>query len=114
VHGLEHLIVQVLHPQAQAVEAQLGQHPQAGSVHRAGIDLDRVIAARRQGEVASQHRQQLPQFVIGQEGRRAAAQVQLGDGLAGAKLPGRQLHLAFQAAQVVGRPLVLPGDDLVA
>jgi hypothetical protein len=80
----------------------------------ARVDLDRALGARGDGEIAPQHRHQLAQFVVRQEGRRAAAQVQLAHRLAGAQHLGVQFHLAAQVAQVGRGALVVLGDDLVA
>jgi hypothetical protein len=46
VHGLLHCRVEILHAETQAIEAQLSQIGQAGRIHGAGVDLDRVLTAR--------------------------------------------------------------------
>ena len=114
VHRLLHDGVEILHAERQAVEAQLRQVAQPLGRHGARVDLDGVFAPRHQAEVAPQHGHQLAQLVVAEEGGRAAAQVQLADGLAGADARHVQVHLAAQVAQVGRAAVVVLGDDLVA
>ena len=114
VHCLLHHGVKVLHAKAQPVKAQFGQRSQPPGVNGARIDFNRVFAAGRKREAAPEHGHQLAQFVVAQEGGRAAAQVQLADDLANAQVRGVQIHLPAQVAQVGFTALVVLGDDLVA
>ena len=114
VHGDLHLFVEVLHAEAQAVEAQLLEHGQAFDADGARIDLDGVFAARLQLEMLAQQGHQRAQLIVREEGGRAAAQVQLADGLALAAMGRVQGHLARQVVQVDGSAIVVARHDLVA
>jgi len=113
VHGFLHLGIKILHPETQAVETEVGQGAKAGGIDRPRINLDRVFATRRKDKAAPQHRHQLAQFIVGQEGGRSAAQVQLGHCLSRAKLRCVQVDLTTQITQVTCCAAVVLGDDLV-
>ena len=114
VHRLLHGGVEILHAEAEAVEAEPGQRLQPGFVDGAGIDLDRVFTAGHQAEVAPQHGHQFGQFLVVEEGGRAAPQMQLADRSAPAQVPDVQVDLAAQQLQVGCTALMVLGDDLVA
>jgi hypothetical protein len=114
VHGDLHLLVKVLHAEAQAVEAQFPEHGQALCGDGARVDLDRIFAARFHAEMLAQQGHQRAQLVVGEEGGRAAPQVQLADGLALAAMGRMQGHLACQVVQVDGGAIVVARHDLVA
>ncbi len=116
VHRLLHGGVEILDAEAQAVEAQSRPGVARRSrVDGARVDLDRILAVRRQREGAAQHGHQRPQ-ARRRPGRSACRR----PGAAGA--PPRR----GRAAPPAGRPrapgsagtrarlLVVPGDDLVA
>ncbi|MNX08590.1 hypothetical protein D3C86_382930 [compost metagenome] len=114
VHGLLHGGVEVLHAEAQAVEAERGQRREALRIDRARIDLDRLLAARHEGERAAQQGHQFAQFFVVEKGRRAAAQVQLADGRTGPELRDLQRHFACEVVEVLPPALAVLRHDLVA
>ena len=114
VHGLLDGRVEVLHAKAQSVEAQRREAGQPIGRDRARIDLDRTLGPGREVETVAQHAHQAREFSVGQEGRRAATQVKLGQRLATAQHGKLQPELALQRIEIFGGPPVLAGDDLVA
>src|SRR5690606_20552510 len=82
--------------------------------HGARIDLDRVLAGIGELEVLAQRGDQLRQLVIGHEGRRAAAEVQVTHRLPAPGALGDQPDLALQRGQVGNRALDVLRADLVA
>ena len=111
-----HRLVEVLHAEAQAIEAQCAQLMDLHGRNGTRIDFqgEFVIITVVQVEGRAQRVHQVFELLAGQVGRRAAAQVQLGQ-LAGF-VEQRRLHgdLALEVFQVLYRPLGLVGDDLVA
>jgi hypothetical protein len=65
-------------------------------------------------EVLADRRHQLAHLVVRQEGRRAAAPVQLHHLAAALQAAGLQLHFFAEVFQVLGRAAMVLGDDLVA
>ena len=114
MHGLLHGRLEVLHAEAQPVEPQPGKNVKPVVVHRAGVDLDRVLASGRELEAAPQHGHELAELVVAEECGRSAAEMQLAHGLALPQLGRVQVHLARKIAQVLGRTVLVLGDDLVA
>ncbi len=116
VDGGLHSGIEILHPEADPVEALAPQRGDTGRVHCARIDLDRIFAAGVIGkaEVRAQVVHQFIHLRVRQIGRRAAAQVQLFDLLGAAQQ--RRLHadLALEVAKVDSRLVALLRDDLVA
>src|SRR5690606_33374660 len=114
IDGLLDLAVEVLHADAHAVEAEFGQHRHRFRIDLARVDLDRVFAVRRQGEMAAYAGHQFAHLRMREEGRRAAAPVQLHDFVRALQL--RRLHGDFLAdiLDVLVRVRLVLGDDLVA
>ena len=111
-----HLLVEILHAEAQAVEALRAQLGDALAADGARVDFDGKLVGVTlvEVEVLAQAAHHLAELLAGQVGRRAAAQVQLGE-LARAVEQGR-LHgdLALEVLQVLHGAVGLLGDDLVA
>ena len=77
VHRLLHLGVEVLNPEAEAVEAERAEVGQSFGRHGARVDLDRDLGVRRQAERRAQRGHHPRELGVGEEGRRAAAEVEL-------------------------------------
>jgi len=114
VDRLLHVRVEVLHAEAQPVEAHPGQPFEPGGVDSPRIDLDRLLPLRRERELPPEHRQQPPQALVVKEGRRSASQVQLADHRPPAQFGDLQRHFALQVVEVFDRPMLVAGNDLVA
>jgi hypothetical protein len=80
----------------------------------ARIDLDRHLGRGREPEGAAQHRHQAGELVVGQEGGRAAAEVDLRDGLPVPEFAHVQIDLALERLEVRLRPVMVTRDHLVA
>ncbi len=109
-----HLGIEVLHAEADAIEAQLREQRHPFVVDAARIDLDRMLAVRPQIEVPVQRAHDLPHFGGIEEGRRTAAPVRLHHGPALAQAGCHQRHLARQIADIARTAAVIARDDLVA
>jgi hypothetical protein len=81
---------------------------------KSATDFDRILAAVEQAEVLPGRRHQLAHLVVREEGRRAAAPVQLDDVVRAVEVLALQVELLGQVLQVLGRAPVILGDDLVA
>ena len=114
MHGLLHGGVEVLHAEGQPVEAQRLQMRQPRRVDRARVDLDRQLGPGQQAEAPAQRRHHRSEFFVGQEGGRAAAQMQLRHRRMPAQRRGHEVHLDLQCGQIGQGALVVAGDDLVA
>ena len=116
VHRLLHLGIEILDTQRQPVEAHLRQPRNRVLVDAAGIDLYGVLAllAMVQAEVTEQPVHHLAELPLVQEGRRAAAEMQLVDPPAGIEQLSLQAHLLDQVLHVGISAVLVPGDDLVA
>ncbi len=114
VDGLLHVGVEVLDADAHAVEAQLGEQRDGGLITLRGSTSMEYFAIRDQREVLAHDAHQLAQLVVGQEGRRAAAQVQLQDFPRAIEAGHLEIHFLFKVSQVLCRAAVILGDDLVA
>jgi hypothetical protein len=106
--------IEVLDAHRHAVEPQRGQERDGRGVDLARIDLDRDLGARIDREPRAQRPHQRRHLVPGQEGRRAAAPVQLLDVARALQQVGDGLDLAADVADVFGRAAVILGDHLVA
>ena len=108
--------VEVLHTQADTVEAQFAEQAHGRPVGLARVDLDAVVAGVivQQVEVLAQGRHQLAQFHMAEEGWGATAEVQLLDHLFRVEVAGDQLDFLLQALQVRRGAGAVLGDDLVA
>ena len=114
VHRGLHVGVEVLHAEADAVEADLGQVAQPLPGGGARVDLDRDLALRQDAERPAHQTHELCEFLVGKEGGRAAAQVQLRKPLPAPQFLHVQFDLARQQFQVARGAVVVLGDDLVA
>ena len=77
VHGLLHVGIQILDTKAHAVEAKLSQLLNLILRAAAGIHFDRELPAFLQREAGADDRHHAFQLFIREEGRRAAAEMQL-------------------------------------
>ncbi len=111
-----HIRVEVLQADTDPVEAQFAEQAHGRPVGLPRVDLDAVVAGIvvQQVEVPTQAAHQLAQFVMTEEGRRPAAEVQLLDFLVRVQVAGHQLDFLLQALQVGLGPATVLGDDLVA
>ncbi len=116
VDGALHGRVQVLHAEADTIEAQLTQQAHGRPVRLARVDFDAIVAGIviEQAEVLAQRGHQLTQLYVAQEGWGAAAKVQLLHTLPAVHVASHQLDFLFQALQVGGSACPVLGDDLVA
>ena len=117
LHTMNRLLdrrIEVLHAKTEPVEPQSRQCLQSLIGHRAGIHLDGVFPPGHQREIAAQHGHEVFQLGVREEGGCAAPQVKLGHGMALAEVLDLKLDLAAEIAKVLGRPLVVLGDHLVA
>lgn len=106
-------MVEILHPHAHAVEAQLGEQFHRIEIHLARIDLDRILTIGHQRETRAHRLHQLPHLVVRQKGGRAPAKVQLGHLPAATQMARLQANFLVKIFQVFGRTPVILGDDLV-
>ena len=114
VDGLLHLGVEILDPDRDPVEAEVAEEGDGVGVDLARIDLDRDLGVRRDVERAAQHAHEVGHLVAGEEGRRAAAPVQLLDGGSPLDHAADDADLAADVPDVLGAAAVVLGDDLVA
>ena len=114
VDRLLHLRIEVLDAERDAVEAERLQVRQALARDGAGIDLDRVLAARQQRHAPAQHVHQRCQLRIVEERRRAATEVQLRHHRHLTERLADQIQLLLQRLQVGPDTTVVARDDLVA
>ncbi|MNS94229.1 hypothetical protein D3C72_1284410 [compost metagenome] len=114
VHRLLYRRIEILDADAHAVETETAQVQHGVAANLARVDLDGKLAFRQQFEVAVDDAHHPVQLRIGEEGRCAAAEMQLDHLLATAEFFRHQRDFLFQVVEVgVGAALVL-GDDLVA
>ncbi len=111
-----HLGIEILHAQAQPIEALPAQHRHPRRADRARIDLDRILPFRvgREVEPLAQARQQSVHLGVSQVSWRAAAEMQLRQFVpAGEQAP---LHgdLALQVSEVLDSLGMVVRDQLVA
>jgi hypothetical protein len=114
IDGDLHFRRKILDADAHAVEAQFAEEADVVAVDLARIDLDRILAAGQQAKMLADDFHQPLHLVVAEEGRRAAAEMQL-DHVAAA-FQRRLLHGNFlaQVLDVLGGAAVILGDDLVA
>ena len=99
---------------AHAVEAELAKQFNGRHIDLARVDLDRILAAVEQAKMFARRGHQLPHFVMREEGRRAAAPVQLDHVMVAIQVLALQRQLLRQIFQILGGAPVILGDDLVA
>ncbi len=116
VDRLLHLLVEILHAETQAVEALGAQLGDAFAADGARVDFDGELVgiALVEIEMLAQAVHHLAQLLAGQVGRRAAAQMQLGELARPVEQRRLQGDLALEILQVLHGAVGLLGDDLVA
>ena len=77
IHRALHLGIEILDTQADAVEACFAEQRDGFIADLARIDLYGIFAVLHQLEMLADRRHHLADLVIAEEGRRAAAKVQL-------------------------------------
>ena len=114
VHGLLDVGVEVLDAEGHAVEAQIVQVLDLVGVAGARVNLDRELAALGEREALRERLHHERELVVREEGRRAAAEVELLE-LGGAR-DGLLHEVGFAAdhLDVLGAAGVVARDDLVA
>ena len=113
IHRHLHQRIEILNPQAHAVKAQIGQQMGALRVDRTRINFNGILALGQELEAAAQNAHQPRHFFIGQEGRRAAAPMQLGDGAGSGQFGHLHVDFAFQVIQITRGFIVILGNDFV-
>ena len=116
VHRLLHRGLEILHAHAQTIEAETAQHRQRLRTDLARVHLDAVftLVVITQAEMLTRDVHQLPHFIMTDEGRRAAAPVQLLHRARAVEQFRLQGDLAMQPPQIRRGALAVLGDDLVA
>ncbi len=116
VNGFLHLLIEILYPQADAVEAQAFQQTQLIRVDGAGIDLDGILTALgiHQMKMASDFEPELGQLRIAEIGGRTAAPMHLIHRAPGIKISGLHADFLDQGIQVTAFLLIALGNDLIA
>ncbi len=116
IDGLLHVRIKILYAHAHAVETQAAQVRDPGGSHTARVDFDGELAAVVicQMEVAPGLCHQFLHLGIRDIGGGAAAPVQLAHRAARVHMLRLQRDFAVQHLQVVGCPLPVRSDDLVA
>ena len=103
--GLLHVRLEILHAEAQAVEAHASQPFEPPAVDGPWINLDGLLAFGAQRECVTEYRQQPLQALVVEEGRRPPAQMQLTDDRTATELRHLQGHLARQVVDISCRLL---------
>jgi len=116
VDGFLHVGVEILHAQADAVEALRAQRKHAFARHRARVDLDRIFAVFIGGELEmlAQMQHQLIHLLFAQVSGRAAAEMQLFDLVHAGKQLALHGDFLLQVAEVGSRLAAVFRDDFVA
>ena len=116
IDGALYLRVEILNTDADPIEAQFAKQAHGRPVGFPGINLDAVVTGVvvEQVEMLAQVRHQLAQFVMTEECRGAAAQMQLFDLLPRVEVAGNHLDFLLQTLQVGQGPPSILGNDLVA
>ena len=114
VDGCLHFRVEVLNADAHAVEAEFAQFEDGLAADFARVDFDGVFAVGNELEVFADHFEDTFELVVAQEGRRAAAEVELRKLVSSAQMRCQQLHFFFQILDIgIGTAFVF-GNDFVA
>jgi hypothetical protein len=109
------LRIEVLHAEAQAAKAEPVERVDVVVARDAGIDLAGELGVGGEARFFEQARDEPLELVGRQERRRAATQVQLGDGHVGApEAPQDEVPLGQHAADIRCGDLVLSRDARVA
>lgn len=114
VDGCLHFRVEVLNADAHAVETEFTQFEDGIAADFARVDFDGVFAVGNQLEVFADHVEDAFELVVAQEGRRAAAEVELRELVSSAQMRCQQVHFFFQILDIgIGTAFVF-GNDFVA
>jgi hypothetical protein len=116
IHRALHAIIEVLDPEAESIEAQRGESGQCVRAHRARIGLDRVFTLTGfiEREMPAEMLDHLAQLLEREEGRCAAAKVQLLDRTATIEERSLEIDLALQPLKIFDPVSRIAGNDLVA
>ncbi|MNS91997.1 hypothetical protein D3C72_1261110 [compost metagenome] len=106
-------LVEVLDAKAQPIEAQPLQIGQPLGRRRARIDLDRDLGVRLEMESGAQVAHETREFLVGQECRRASAEMQLRHGHAPPQLLHVQINFFCQGVQIAGGAVMMASHYLV-
>src|SRR4051812_2442338 len=113
VHGLLHVGVEVLHAERHAVESEAREMLQGAGWRMARIDFDGALGLGGNVKPRAQRGHQPVHLGAAQESRRAASQMKLGHG-GGVEERRQELQFPLEVADILGRPAVVTGHDLVA
>ena len=110
-----HFGIKVLNADAHAVEAELAEHEDGFAADFARVDFDGVFAVGNQLEVFADHVEDAFELVVAQEGRRAAAEVELRELVSPAQMRCQQFHFFFQILDIgIGTAFVFGNDFVTA
>jgi len=116
IYGALDIRVQILHADADAVEAQFAEQSDGWPIRFPGVDFDAEVAVIivLQVEVLAQMTHQPPQLIMAEKRRCAAAKVQLLDDLVLAQVAGDQLDFLLETFQIGLCTCPVVGHHLVA
>lgn len=115
VDGCLHFRIEVLNTDAHAVEAEFAQFEDGFAADFARVDFDGVFAVGNQLEVFADHVEDAFELVVAQEGRRAAAEVELRELVSPAQMRCQQFHFFFQILDIgIGTAFVFGNDFVTA
>ena len=114
VDRLLHVVIEVLHAERDAVEAERRQRVEMLACRHARVGLERELGAGQRREVPQQSADQLVELRGRVVRGRAAAEMQLRELPALGELAGEQLDLAAQHSEVGNRDVLARRDDRVA
>ena len=106
--------IEVLHPEAHAVESKVGQVLEPRSAHGPRVNLDGDLGFRQEAKCLAQRRHESRQLGVVKERGRTAAEVELRDRLAGTQPGHVQIDLALQGVQILRCAPVIACHHLVA
>jgi len=113
VDGDLHVLGEILHADAHAVEAEIGEQFHGVEIDLARVDLDRIFPIGGKLEMLARRGDETAQFVMRKESRRATAQMQLRDLPRPAECRHMQANFAVDVIEILRRLAVILGDDLV-
>jgi hypothetical protein len=115
VHGPLHGRIEILHPDGHAVEPQIGEEGHAAGLHRARVDLDGVLGARRAAEMAMQRA--ISSDISSRDRKVGVPPPQCIWQIARSSSPSRllrRLDFLGEVFDILRRPAVVLGHHLVA
>ena len=107
VHSFLHIMVEILHPKAETVKADIPQELQALRINRTGIYFDGVFAILQEAKSLANHPHELAQLVVTHEGRRTPTKVQLRQRLPCSHMLHMQINFSLQILQVLIQILLI-------